>query len=202
MSVAIKSLFPDKVDLWQVVNSQPIPCTCSKLCVSTLIKLYGEVHMWYNRTWRRNSLSVTHSVQLLDQGTLRKLLLRVSMGWSANPRKTRGLVTAWFSGRIAQYICPFGVYIVYVLQNILHQMVHVMMYQYSHTRALNGGDSGAWRGLIWGQSVTCCYTHSGRWHYPPISHFIDMYHGCTHKGLPETPDNLKPLVLSYIHFCM
>ena len=45
------------------------------------------------------------------------------------------------------------------------------------------------------------FTNSGKRHSPhrPTQ---DVYHGRTHMGLPEKADILKPLILSYIHFCI
>ena len=50
--------------------------------------------------------------------------------------------------------------------------------QYYHSWALNRHDSEAWWGLIWAVSDMLLLIHTGRWHYPPISHLIDAAGMC------------------------
>ena len=77
-----------------------------------------------------------------------------------------------------------------------------MLYQYYHSRALNGRDSEASRGVIWAGSDMLLYKHSGRQHYHPLGG--PLYTGimAARKNLAGKADHLKPLVLSYMHFCI
>ena len=51
-----------------------------------------------------------------------------------------------------------------------------------------------------GSDVAAIHTEWQSTFAPSVPQY--MYHGHAYIGLPEKADHLKPLVLSYMHFCI
>ena len=77
-------------------------------------------------------------------------------------------------------IFDLHVYIVSVWEKIITNQGY-------HTQVLNVSDSGAWRGLIWASSDIAAIHTQWQTTFAP-SATQDVYHDCTHMGLPEKAD--------------
>ena len=84
----------------------------------------------------------------------------------------------------------------YLLRSLWEGWINVLTIQYYHTRALSGGASGAWRGLIWAGSDVTVFTHIVAHDICPIGCLKTCIMADTTRSCQEKP------TIWYLYFCL